>query len=202
MSSTGSVTKLIRLVKSRNAAAAEELVARYFRRLAGLARARLRGRCLGAADEEDVVQSALAGFLRGAERGQYRRLHDRGDLWHLLVKITTRKALKLVKEQQAQKRHRGQGCEGSPAAGSGDAPHKEIVEQIADPNPPPDLEVLAKEEIEHLLKRLGDAQLQSIAAWKFQDYTNEEIARRLGCTCRTVERKLRLIRTIWRQEAS
>src|SRR5262249_4607012 len=104
MSSMGSVTKLIRLIKNRNAAAAQELVARYFGRLVGLARARLRGRCLPAADEEDAVQSALAGFLRGAQRGQYTRLHDRDDLWHLLVKITRRKVQKLVKQQQAQKR--------------------------------------------------------------------------------------------------
>src|SRR5215831_16814540 len=106
MSSTGSVTKLIRLVKNRNAVAAQKLFDRYFPRLAGLARARLQGRCLRVANEEDAVQSALAGFLIGAERGQYTRLHDRDDLWHLLVKITRRKVQKLVKHQQARKRHR------------------------------------------------------------------------------------------------
>src|SRR5262249_49751342 len=118
MSSMGSVTKLIGLVKSRNAAAAEELFDRYFGRLLGLARARLQGRCLGAADEEDAVQSALAGFLIGAGRGQYTRLHDRDDLWHLLAMITRRKVQKLVKQQQAQKRHRGHEREQTPATGS------------------------------------------------------------------------------------
>ncbi len=65
---------------------------------------------------------------------------------------------------------------------------------------PPDLEVLAKESIAHLLDRLGDAQLRSTAVWKCEGYTNEEIATRLGCTCRTIERKLKLIRTIWGEE--
>jgi len=94
----------------------------------------------------------------------------------------------------------GEG-ERRPASGSGDALSRDsIVEQIADPNPPPDLEVLTKEEIEHLLERLGDPQLRSIAMGKPQDYTNEAIATMLGCTCRTIERKLKLVRTIWPQE--
>ena len=50
------------------------------------------------------VLATLAGFFFGAERGQYTQLHDRDDLWHLLVKITIRKAQRLVKEQQRLKR--------------------------------------------------------------------------------------------------
>src|SRR5262249_1767622 len=103
-SSAGSVTHLICQVKKGDAAAAQELFARYFRRLLGLARVKLQGKDLRIADEQDVVNTALAGFFLGAERGQYTRLHDRDDLWHLLVKITVRKAQRLVKEQQRQKR--------------------------------------------------------------------------------------------------
>jgi DNA-directed RNA polymerase specialized sigma24 family protein len=183
MSSSGSVTDLICQVKTGDAAATRDLCARYFRRLLGLARALLLGRYLGVADEEDVVNSALAGFFRGAERGQYTRLHNRRDLWHLLAKITRYKALKLVKEQ----------CRWP---GKADVP----LEQIVDSELPPDLEVLAKETIEHLLYRLGKAQLRSIAVWKWEGYSNEEIASRLGCCTRTIERKLQLIRTIWNEE--
>src|SRR5215472_8164885 len=104
VSSLGSVTNLICQVKEGDAAAVQELFARYFRRLLGLARAKLQGKDLRVADEEDVVNSALAGFFLGAERGQYTQLHDRDDLWHLLVKITIRKAQRLVKEQGRQKR--------------------------------------------------------------------------------------------------
>jgi DNA-directed RNA polymerase specialized sigma24 family protein len=148
---------------------------------------------LGDADEEDVVQSALAGFFRGAGRGQYARLHDRDDLWHLLVKITARKVQKYVKHEQAQKRHPSCGRQATPSPEQG-------VEQIADPNPPPDLEVLTKDSIAHLFDCLGDAQLRSIVGFKCEAFTNEEIAAMLGCKCRTVQRKLKIIRTIWRQE--
>jgi RNA polymerase sigma factor (sigma-70 family) len=201
MSSLGSITGLISRVKEGDTAAADELAIRFFRRLVGLARVKLQGRYLGEADEEDVVQSALAGFFHGAKRGQYARLHDRDDLWHLLVKITTRKVQKFVRHEQAQKRHLGRGRDATPALGSTDLPVAAFgVEQIPDPNPPPDLEVLTKDNIAHLLDCLGDAQLRSIVGFKCEGYTNEEIAAMLGCKCRTVERKLELIRKIWRQE--
>ena len=96
MSSSGSVTELICQVKKGDAAAVQELFARYFRRLLGLARAKLQGKNLRVADEEDVVNSALTGFFLGAERGQYTKLHDRDDLWHLLVKITIRSRTTLL----------------------------------------------------------------------------------------------------------
>jgi DNA-directed RNA polymerase specialized sigma24 family protein len=195
------VTNLICHVKKGDGAAARELFARYWGRMLGLARARLRGKHLRVANADDVVNSALAGFFLGAERGQYTKLHHRDDLWHLLVKLTIRKAQKLVKEQGRLKRcprRAGGGISSQGSAGAlllVDVP----VEQIADRRPPPDLEVLAKETIDHLLSRLGNAKLRAIAVWKGEGYFNEEIAARLGCCSRTIERKLDLIRTIWKR---
>src|SRR5262249_10907503 len=158
-------------------------------------------KCLHAADEEDVVQSAFAGFFLGAERGQYTKLHDRDDLWHLLVKITIHEAQKLVNEQERPKRHSGTRQHSTPSPGSTDPLRKdEGGGPMAEGNPPPDLEVLAKEEFQRLLDRLGNAELRSIAVWKWENYTNEEIASMLGCSPRTIQRKLQLIRNIWREE--
>jgi DNA-directed RNA polymerase specialized sigma24 family protein len=201
VSSSGSVTNLICLVKKGDAAAAQELFARYFRRLLGLARAKLLGKDLRLADEDDVVNSALAGFFLGAERGQYTQLHDRDDLWHLLVKITIRKTQRLVKEQERQKRCPRRAERGTPSQGlAGTLLVDVAAEQIADPKPPPGLEVLANETIEHLLSRLGNAQLRAIAIWKWEGYSNDEIAATLGCSSRTIARKLELIRTTWDEE--
>jgi len=55
------------------------------------------------------------------------------------------------------------------------------------------------EECQRLLEMLGDDQLRSVALWKMEGYTNEEIAGKLGCAVATVERRLRLIRRIWQQ---
>ena len=55
-------------------------------------------------------------------------------------------------------------------------------------------------ECRRLLEVLGDAGLRAVALWKMEGYTNAEIADKLGCTRRTVERKLRVIRAIWAEE--
>jgi len=52
-----------------------------------------------------------------------------------------------------------------------------------------------------LLEALDDRELRQVALWKMEGYTIEEIARRLGCVPRTVERKLKVIRSIWNQRA-
>jgi ECF sigma factor len=41
------------------------------------------------------------------------------------------------------------------------------------------------------------ADIRPIAMWKFEGFTHEEIASKLGYTLRTVERKARLIREKW-----
>ena len=56
------------------------------------------------------------------------------------------------------------------------------------------------EEFRRLLESLGEDELRSIALWKLEGYTNEEIASKLGCIRLTVQRKLRLIRDIWAKE--
>jgi DNA-directed RNA polymerase specialized sigma24 family protein len=56
------------------------------------------------------------------------------------------------------------------------------------------------EESQRLLGSLGDTELESVALWKMEGFTNQEIAGKLACGLRSVERKLRLIRTIWAQE--
>jgi DNA-directed RNA polymerase specialized sigma24 family protein len=74
------------------------------------------------------------------------------------------------------------------------------LDQVADLQPPPDHGVLANEAVEHLLSRLQNARLRSIAVWKWEGYSNGEIATMLGCCTRTIARKLELIRTIWSKE--
>jgi DNA-directed RNA polymerase specialized sigma24 family protein len=201
MSSAGSVSQLIKQVQEGQPEAAQELLARYFQRLMGLARKKLQGQDLRAADEEDVALSALAGFFLGARRGQYTQLHDRDDLWRLLVQIIAHKACKLVRRNDARKRPPGrEAAEGSSPSPSGGPPGRPDLQQLSDRGLPPDLEVLAREEINRLLERLGDAQLRAIAVWKWEGYTNEEISAMLGCQPRTVERKLNLIRVVWSAE--
>jgi DNA-directed RNA polymerase specialized sigma24 family protein len=50
------------------------------------------------------------------------------------------------------------------------------------------------EQCQRLLDSLADPELNTVALWKMEGYAIDEIAAKLGCTTRTVDRKLRLIR--------
>jgi DNA-directed RNA polymerase specialized sigma24 family protein len=56
------------------------------------------------------------------------------------------------------------------------------------------------DECRRLLDLLPDPELRQIALWKVEGYTNEEIAARLDCVARTVERKVSRIRLLWKHE--
>ena len=51
-----------------------------------------------------------------------------------------------------------------------------------------------------LLNKLEDETLKAIAVHKMEGYSNKEIAQKLGCVERTIERKLARIRQIWERE--
>jgi hypothetical protein len=107
MSSEGSVTHWIGQLQAGNAAAAQPLWERYFQRLVYLARKKLQGVPLRAADEEDVALSAFDSFCRAAEDRRFPTLTDRDSLWRLLVILTARKALHLIRDERRLKRGGG-----------------------------------------------------------------------------------------------
>jgi RNA polymerase sigma factor (sigma-70 family) len=196
MASNGSVTRWIEQLKTGDAVAVQKLWERYFRRLVGLARQKLRGTRKRAADEEDVALSAFDSFCRGAEAGRFSRLDDRDSLWNVLVVLTARKAWHLVRDEARHKRAKVVSWED---AAAGD-PEEGSLEQFLSREPTPAFAAQVAEEYQLLLRRLGEHTLEVIAVWKMEGYTNEEIATKLGCTERTVERKLRIIRGRWQKE--
>ena len=107
MSSEGSVTRWITALKDGDEAAAQPLWERYYRRLVSLARQKLPNARRRQADEEDVVQSAFHSFFQGVARGRFPQLHDRDNLWRLLVVITARKALDQIAQEHSKRRGGG-----------------------------------------------------------------------------------------------
>jgi DNA-directed RNA polymerase specialized sigma24 family protein len=199
MSTDASVTHWIDRLKAGDPAAAQKLWERYFRRLVGLARKKLRAAPRRAADEEDVALSAFDSFCRGAEHGRFARLHDRFDLWQLLVLLTARKASDLAQHERRQKRG---GAMLNEAALPVDSSAPDALDQLESPEPTPAFAAQVAEEYARLLERLDNAALRTVAMRKVEGYDNEEIATHVGCSLRTVERRLRLIRSIWEQEGA
>jgi RNA polymerase sigma factor (sigma-70 family) len=186
MSPSSSITRCLDLLKRGDRAAAERLWDAYMRRLVGLARDRLGGTARRAADEEDVALSAFDSFYRRAEAGKFARLSDSDDLWQVLVLITERKAIDLMRREG--RKSRGEGRVVSLDAAD---------DLIADSAPTPEFAARAADELRGLLESLGDDSLRRVALAKMEGYANREIAEQLGCIEQTVERKLRSIRRIW-----
>ena len=192
MSSEGSVTRHLGKLKAGDHTAAVMLWRRYFQRLVRVARRSLPDHARRAADEEDVALSAFARFCQEAEQGRLPDVRDRSDLWRLLVTLTIRMAIDQLRREGREKRG---GARHQSAPGCDPA-------QLADSQPDPGFVAEIAKECDRLLASLDDETLKSIAVWKTEGYTNEEIAANLGVVLRTVERKLHDIRERWAGERS
>jgi DNA-directed RNA polymerase specialized sigma24 family protein len=201
VSSPEPVTLLIDKLRAGDHRAAQALWEQYFPQLVALARARLRATARRVADEEDVALSAFDSFCRAAEHGRFPDLKDGDNLWALLVTITTRKAADLAQYDQAQKRGGGQVRGDSAVAPPAGEDSAAGFDALAGQDRTPDMAAQLAEEFQRLLQRLddpADPHLRDIAVWKMQGHSNAEIAAKLGCSIPTVERRLRLIRTVFK----
>jgi RNA polymerase sigma factor (sigma-70 family) len=188
----GTITHWLERLKAGEKDAAQKIWEAYFRKLVPIAKKHLSGLLARDADEEDVIVSAFDSFYRGLERGRFPDLHDRDELWRLLVVITARKA----SDQRAHERRSKRG-EGLIVRDLEDS----VLELIAAEEPTPEVAAEVAESFRRLLERLEDASLRELAILRLEGFTTEEIADKLGCVPRTIERKLHLIREIWRKDA-
>jgi DNA-directed RNA polymerase specialized sigma24 family protein len=193
----GSVTNWIDRLRGGDDVAADGLWRRYFDQLMRVARGRLHNQSRRVADEEDVAISAMNSFFQGIRQDRYPRLHDRDDLWQLLVLITARKAIDQFHHQRRQKRADHRLVERLPTADTGDGREHQALEDLVGREPSPEFALLVAEQCQRLLDRLGDSALATVAQLKLECWTNAEIAEQAGCSLRTVERRLELIRVKW-----
>jgi DNA-directed RNA polymerase specialized sigma24 family protein len=193
----GSVTRWIGHLKRGDDQAANHLWKRYFPRLVGLARVKLGQAPKGLADEEDAALSAFYALCEGAACGQLKRLHDRDDLWRLLVVITARKVVDLKKHRSRMKRGGGNVITEAALGDADRAGSVATLEQVADADPTPEIAAMLAEEYRRRLEALGDDALRRVAILRLEGYDSDQIADRLGCARRTAARKLEMIRSAW-----
>ncbi|HEV3020861.1 MAG TPA: ECF-type sigma factor [Pirellulales bacterium] len=200
MPDDGSVTHWLVEAKAGSDAATQRLWERYFKKLVRLARGKLGGVARRSFDEEDVALSAFDSFHNGIRQGRYPSIQERDDLWRLLVVITARKACDYGQHVRRQKR--GGGCVvGETELVAGDSSEAEGLAQFVGLEPTPEFAAILAEQFQALLARMPDVLTRRLAELKFEGYTNEEIAKQLDVTTRTVERKLQLVRTLLKSEA-
>ena len=193
MTASERITPWLSKLRQGDPEAAQQIWDRYFTRLVTLARKKLRGQRFGIADEEDVAVSAIDNLCRNAREGRYPQLADSHGLWRLLVVITARTALHLLRDEVRYKRN--------PRCGAEAGDRLAMIEDFVGNEPTPQFAAQVSEEYQRLLKLLDDEQ-RVIAIAKLEGLTNADIAARMGRSLRTVERKLELIRAIWLQGES
>jgi DNA-directed RNA polymerase specialized sigma24 family protein len=195
----GSVTRWIGDLKAGDHEAADRLWRRYFDGLVRLAGQRLRRTAPVAGDEdgEDAALSAFHSLCEGAALGRFDQLYDRDDLWRLLIVITARKVLDQVRRRRRLKRGGGRLVDEAALRGDGEEAGGAGLDGVVGDEPTPEFAALIAEEIRLRLDQLGDETLRRIVLWRMEGYSNDEIASKLGCVTRSVERKLRVIRRAW-----
>jgi DNA-directed RNA polymerase specialized sigma24 family protein len=198
MSSGGSVTAWIRQLQTGDDAALALLHRRYWPRLVGLARERLNRIPGQAADEEDVAQEAFWSFYHRLRAGSGFCLASRHDLLALLAHIIACKAINQFKHEHATLKRGGGRVQGGSALqvlAAADAASPGLPG--TDRREPSPLETaLLKECYQQYVGGLP-ASLREVAELFLAGFTHREIAGRIDCVERTVERKMALVFKKW-----
>lgn len=200
MSSSHSVTAWIQQLKAGDEAALGPLFRRYWPLLASMARRRL-GDLRGGADEDDVAQEAMWSFFRSLKEGRLPRLENRQDLLALLTHIVSCRAFNLIKHEVGVARRGGGRVRGESALQPAKGDARGGLDQVASAEPSPDENALLADCYEHYLTALPE-RLREIAELHLAGLTNREIAEKLDCAERTVERKLALLKEQWQAMAT
>ncbi len=193
MSSSNNVSEWIVQAKEGNATATSHLWQHFYDRLVRAVRRRLQGHHRGVSDEEDIVLSVFDSFYAAVQQGRFPDLSDRDDLWRLLLSMSNRKVID--KRRHDLRQRRGGGVE--LISLNGDA---STSIEIAGNEPSPEMVVMMQESMTRFFSQLGVGDLQELAVAKLEGYSNAELARRFGCSERTIERRLHLIREKSQQE--
>ena len=72
-----------------------------------------------------------------------------------------------------------------------------VIARVESREPSPEFAAMMADECRSLLGGLRDDSLRAVALLRMEGLTNEEVGQRLGCSLRTVARKMELIRRSW-----
>jgi DNA-directed RNA polymerase specialized sigma24 family protein len=197
---TDSVTRWIADLSAGDEAAANQIFSQFFQKTVRLARRNLATSRRRVADEEDVALEAMASFFRRVADGQFSDLEDRCGLWRLLSTITIRKAAAQTRRERRLKRGQGMVRGESVFLSADGRSRSQGLANMAGSDLTPDQVASLADNCARLLDQLPDEMLRTIAIYRLQGLTPQEIAKRIDRAEATVTRKLRRIREIWIQE--
>ncbi len=196
MTNDDPITVWIDKLRRGDALAAENLWNHFFIRIYDLAKHKLKLSTRRVYDEEDAAQSAFNSVCAGIMAGRFPDLQDRDNLWRLLLTITARKVAHQHRHDQQQRRDVRRNRSDFVFADSADTAIP-AVDHIPSLEPTPEFAAEFVETCEILFQSLDDPQLRNVVTLRMEGYTDTEIADRLKCSRRTVQRRLEVIRRHW-----
>ena len=189
------ITLWIRQLEKGHLPAAQPLWNHFCERLMEMARGRLGAKLRRTYDEEDAAVSAFHSLCRVISEKRSTDLGDRIDLWKLLFVITERKIANRIRGESSRKRSISRTLEDTSPQSLDRVSNG--LEGIEGREPTPAFAAEFADMCESLLESLGDESLRDIARFKLNGLDSTEIAAELGCSKRTVERRLLIVRRKW-----
>lgn len=180
--SAGSVSLLFDQVKRGESDAFRQLCDRYLPTLTRTVDRRVAP--AEGIDADGVANSVLHSLWRAVvQRGRFHEVHDRDSLRRVLAEIVRQKVRRRRRDATRQKRDDRDT-------------RRETFDATPSPDPGPELLLEIRESIDEWLGLLLPEQ-RDLVRWQVEGYTNAEVAQKLGCSLRSVERHLHAVRAIW-----
>ncbi len=192
------VTLWIDQLRAEDNSAAHNIWHHFVQRLQDSARRKLGSTTRRVYDEEDAAQSAFHSVCAGISAGRFPELNDRESLLHLLLVVTSRKISQRVRYDHRERRDVRRIINDSIFIKSNENLPK-VVDSVPSREPTPEFATEFVDVCESLFDSLDDQQLKDVALLRIEGFDDSEIAKKLGCSRRTVQRRLEVVRRHWKE---
>jgi len=167
----------------------------HYERLVQFAKKKIGSFPLRTFDEEDVALSAINSLFNCLRENRF-EAQNSIELWQILIAITKNKLINRREREHAQKRGGGKVRGDSIWTQAGD---NNIFHEQPDTrqNKTPDAQVELLETTDWLFQQLEDDKTREVARLLLEGYRINDIAEKLNCVRRTIERRIVYIRKMW-----
>jgi RNA polymerase sigma factor (sigma-70 family) len=167
----------------------------YYDRLVRFAKKKIGSFPLRTFDEEDVALSAMNSLFNCLRENRF-EAQNSVELWQILITITKNKLINRRTRELAKKRGEGNVRGDSIWTQTGE---NNLFHEQPDTKQhmTPDAQVELLETMDRLFQRLEDDKTREVARLMLEGYRINDIAKKLNCVRRTVERKIVRIRELW-----
>jgi DNA-directed RNA polymerase specialized sigma24 family protein len=191
-SSHGTITRIIAEYRAGDRAKARELFDRYFGPLCRFAGSLFGARKRGAVDSEDIAMCVMASLVADPDLHEVK---DRKELVRLLCKMARHRVISEHRGENALKRGHGNVIRLSELTDE----ELENLQGLRDTFCDPGNQVMLMDQLEYLKTKHDDERLDQICELILTGHSYAEIGQKIGLSERSVNRKVKLIRFIWKE---